>query len=185
MSREPPAVFERQDDDVLDTWFSSALFPLASFGWPDKLDKRYYPLSVMETGADILFFWVARMAMICSEMEPDLGCPFGRVVLHPMVRDKFGRKMSKSVGNVIDPMNLIEGQTLADMLAAAEVNTSKLSERELSLSMQYLKKEFPEVGCLFIWFCFFSFFSWFIRDFQNVVLMLCDLLWLTVKAGSL
>jgi valyl-tRNA synthetase len=155
VSRDPPSTFERQDDDVLDTWFSSALFPLASFGWPEKLDTKYYPLSVMETGADILFFWVARMAMICSEMEPDLGCPFGRVVLHPMVRDKFGRKMSKSVGNVIDPIHLIEGQSLSDMLEKAHKNANRLSQNELALSIQYLKKEFPQV-CLFFLFFFLT-----------------------------
>ncbi len=143
VSREPPPSFERQDDDVLDTWFSSALFPLVSFGWPDALDRARYPLTAMETGADILFFWVARMAMVCSEMEPSMGCPFGRVVLHPMVRDKFGRKMSKSIGNVIDPMDLIEGQSLEKMVAEAQVNSRKLSETELSRSIKSLRKEFP------------------------------------------
>ena len=143
VARHPPPVFERQDEDVLDTWFSSALFPLASLGWPQALDRAHYPLTVMETGSDILFFWVARMAMICSEMEPELGCPFGRVMLHPMVRDKFGRKMSKSVGNVIDPLHLIEGQSLDDMVRQAELNTARLSATELQRSIGYLKKEFP------------------------------------------
>jgi valyl-tRNA synthetase len=144
VSREPPPRFERQDEDVLDTWFSSALFPLAAFGWPAALDSRRYPLSVMETGADILFFWVARMAMVCSEMEPALGCPFGRVVLHPMVRDKFGRKMSKSVGNVIDPLDLIEGKSLEALVAQAETNAGKLSPSELQKAVKFLRQEFPQ-----------------------------------------
>ncbi len=100
----------QQDEDVLDTWFSSALFPLVAHGWPSKaLDSRFYPLTVMETGSDILFFWVARMVMLCSELAPQFGSPFARVLLHPMVRDKAGRKMSKSLGNVVDPMDVMEG----------------------------------------------------------------------------
>lgn len=144
VSRTPPPEFDSQDEDVLDTWFSSALFPLAPLGWPKQLDRRLYPLSVMETGSDILFFWVARMAMICSQVEPDAGAPFRRVALHPMVRDKFGRKMSKSVGNVIDPVDLIEGRSLDELIANVQRNMAKLSEQEIRTSVAALRKEYPQ-----------------------------------------
>ncbi len=97
-----------QDPDVLDTWFSSALWPFATLGWPeDTPDLRYfYPTTVMETGYDILFFWVARMIMAGMEFAGDI--PFEVVYLHGLVRDEFGRKMSKTLGNVIDPLQVIE-----------------------------------------------------------------------------
>ncbi len=97
-----------QDPDVLDTWFSSALWPFATLGWPeDTPDLRYfYPTTVMETGYDILFFWVARMIMAGLEHMGDI--PFELVYLHGLVRDEFGRKMSKTLGNVIDPLEVIE-----------------------------------------------------------------------------
>ncbi len=97
-----------QDPDVLDTWFSSALWPFATLGWPeDTPDLRYfYPTTVMETGYDILFFWVARMIMAGLEFAGDI--PFEVVYLHGLVRDEFGRKMSKTLGNVIDPLDVIE-----------------------------------------------------------------------------
>ena len=88
-----PKLLER-DEDVLDTWFSSGLLPLSCAGWPNTVDDSRYPLDVMETGNDILFFWVARMVMLCSQMTNQP--PFRTVILHPMVRDKRGRKMSKS-----------------------------------------------------------------------------------------
>jgi valyl-tRNA synthetase len=97
-----------QDEDVLDTWFSSALWPFSTLGWPDDTeDMRYfYPTTVMETGYDILFFWVARMIMMGLEMTGDI--PFRLVYLHGLIRDEYGRKMSKSLGNVIDPLEVIE-----------------------------------------------------------------------------
>ena len=98
-----------QDEDVLDTWFSSALWPFSTLGWPDEtpdLDK-FYPTDVLETGADILFFWVARMMMMGLQFMEDV--PFTHVFLHAMVRDKEGRKMSKTTGNVIDPLHMIFG----------------------------------------------------------------------------
>jgi valyl-tRNA synthetase len=94
-----------QDEDVLDTWFSSALLPLSALGWPNQL--RDYPTQLLETGSDILFFWVARMAMLCKHLSGQH--PFEAVVLHPLVRDAQGRKMSKSLGNVVDPMDIIHG----------------------------------------------------------------------------
>ncbi|CAL8297187.1 unnamed protein product [Lota lota] len=93
------------DPDVLDTWFSSALFPFAMLGWPQKTPdlQQFYPNSVLETGSDILFFWVARMVMLGTELTGQL--PFKQVLLHSLVRDKHGRKMSKSLGNVVDPLD--------------------------------------------------------------------------------
>jgi valyl-tRNA synthetase len=99
----------KQDEDVLDTWFSSALWPMATQGWPDETPrlKRFYPASDLETGYDIIFFWVARMMMMGIHFmgEP----PFKRILLHPLVVDETGKKMSKVVGNVIDPLDLIYG----------------------------------------------------------------------------
>ena len=97
----------RQETDVLDTWFSSALWPFATFGWPikNKILKKFYPTSVLVTGFDIIFFWVARMLMMGSHFLKDT--PFKKVYVHALVRDEKGQKMSKSKGNVIDPLELI------------------------------------------------------------------------------
>ncbi|GIH58989.1 valine--tRNA ligase [Microbispora rosea subsp. aerata] len=105
---EPPAGYV-QDPDVLDTWFSSGLWPFSTLGWPDSTPDlaRFYPTSVLVTGYDILFFWVARMMMFglyAMDGQP----PFRTVALHGMVRDQFGKKMSKSFGNVVDPLDWIE-----------------------------------------------------------------------------
>ncbi|GAA0812320.1 valine--tRNA ligase [Spirilliplanes yamanashiensis] len=99
----------RQDDDVLDTWFSSALWPFSTLGWPDETADlaRFYPTSVLVTGYDILFFWVARMMMF-GLYAMDGKQPFDVVALHGMVRDQYGKKMSKSFGNVVDPLDWIE-----------------------------------------------------------------------------
>jgi len=98
----------RRDEDVLDTWFSSALWPFSTLGWPEATDelKTFYPTSVMETGHDIIFFWVARMMMMGIHFMGDV--PFRTVFLHPMVRDEKGQKMSKTRGNVIDPLDITE-----------------------------------------------------------------------------
>lgn len=97
-----------QDEDVLDTWFSSALWPFSTLGWPEKTDElaRYYPTDMLITGFDIIFFWVARMMMMGLHFMGDV--PFRTVHLHGLVRDERGQKMSKSKGNVIDPLTLIE-----------------------------------------------------------------------------
>ena len=98
----------RQETDVLDTWFSSALWPFATLGWPNKTKelKKFYPTSVLVTGFDIIFFWVARMLMMGNYFNDK--SPFHKVYVHALVRDEKGQKMSKSKGNVIDPLNLIK-----------------------------------------------------------------------------
>jgi valyl-tRNA synthetase len=98
----------KQDEDVLDTWFSSALWPFSTMGWPDNTDelKKYYPTSVLVTGFDIIFFWVARMIM--SGMKFMDAIPFKDVYIHALVRDEHGHKMSKSRGNVIDPLIMMD-----------------------------------------------------------------------------
>ena len=98
----------RQDEDVLDTWFSSALWPFSTLGWPDETEdlNYFYPTNVLVTGYDIIFFWVARM--IFSGLEHRKEIPFGDVLIHGIVRDSQGRKMSKSLGNGIDPLEVID-----------------------------------------------------------------------------
>src|SRR5207247_6237150 len=97
----------RQDEDVLDTWFSSALWPFSTLGWPDETEdlRRYYPTSVLSTGPDIIFFWVARMIMMGLRFRG--GIPFRTVYFNGLVRDPAGQKMSKTRGNVLDPNDLM------------------------------------------------------------------------------
>jgi valyl-tRNA synthetase len=119
-----------QDEDVLDTWFSSGLFPFSVFGWPNNTEDldAFYPTSLLETGADILFFWVARMVMMGLQLTDKL--PFTTVYLHAMVRDQYGRKMSKSLGNVVDPLEVINGCQLEDLLK--KIDEGNLPAKEVS-----------------------------------------------------
>ena len=128
-----------QDEDVLDTWFSSALYPFSIFGWPDKTAdlETFYPNSILETGHDILFFWVARM-VIMGYYLTDKTLPFKQVFLHPIVRDENGEKMSKSKGNIIDPLEIIQGCSLEVLLD--KIKHSQLNEKEKTNSMAHKKK---------------------------------------------
>jgi valyl-tRNA synthetase len=131
-----------RDEDVLDTWFSSGLFPFSVMGWPDQTDdlKAFYPTSLLETGLDILFFWVARMVMMGLELTDTL--PFHTVFLHAMVRDKEGRKMSKSLGNVIDPLEVIGGCSLQSLQERLE--GGNLAPKEVVRAKKNNELEFPD-----------------------------------------
>ena len=131
-----------QDPDVLDTWFSSGLFPFSVFGWPKETDdlKAFFPTTLLETGHDILFFWVARMVMLSLELTDKL--PFKQVYLHAMIRDKYGRKMSKSLGNVIDPLEVINGCTLEAMLE--KIRHGNLDPSEVEKASQGKRQDFPD-----------------------------------------
>lgn len=131
-----------QDPDVLDTWFSSGLFPFSVFGWPKETDdlKAFFPTTLLETGHDILFFWVARMVMLSLELTDKL--PFKQVYLHAMIRDKYGRKMSKSLGNVIDPLEVINGSTLEAMLE--KIRHGNLDASEVEKASQGKRQDFPD-----------------------------------------
>ncbi|KAJ6837392.1 putative valine--tRNA ligase, mitochondrial 1 [Iris pallida] len=141
-NKYPGRKFEiAQDPDVLDTWFSSGLFPLSVLGWPDDTSdfNAFYPTSVLETGHDILFFWVARMVMLGMKLGGDV--PFTKVYLHPMIRDAHGRKMSKSLGNVIDPLEVINGISLEGLHKRLE--EGNLDPNELVIAKQGQVKDFP------------------------------------------
>jgi valyl-tRNA synthetase len=131
-----------QDEDVLDTWFSSGLFPFSTFGWPEETAdlKAFYPNSLLETGHDILFFWVARMVMMGLELTDQL--PFRTVYLHAMVRDKYGRKMSKTLGNVIDPLEVIDGCPLS--VLHSKLESGNLPAKEIELAKRGQTAEFPD-----------------------------------------
>lgn len=132
----------KQDEDVLDTWFSSALFPFSVFGWPDKTDELdiFFPTTLLETGHDILFFWVARMVFFGQKLMGKL--PFSEVYLHAMVRDAHGRKMSKSLGNVIDPLDVIYGISLDGLMA--QLDGSNLDPAEVGRAKEGQKQDYPQ-----------------------------------------
>ncbi|KAM4725503.1 valine--tRNA ligase, mitochondrial isoform 2-T3 [Anableps anableps] len=137
----PEDITLQQDPDVLDTWFSSALFPFTMLGWPEKTSdlQRFYPNSILETGSDLIFFWVARMVMLGSELTEQL--PFRQVLFHSLVRDKYGRKMSKSLGNVIDPLDVINGVSLKRL--QEKVKEGNLDPREQLVAMEAQRKDYP------------------------------------------
>lgn len=129
------------DEDVLDTWFSSGMWPFSIFGWPEKTAdlKNFFPGALLETGHDILFFWVARMVFMSQELTGQL--PFKEVFLHAMIRDAHGRKMSKSLGNVIDPIDVIHGITLAEL--NKQLEKGNLDSKELKRAKEGQARDYP------------------------------------------
>jgi valyl-tRNA synthetase len=135
-------VYLEQDADVLDTWFSSALWPFSTLGWPEQTEalKTFYPTSVLVTGFDIIFFWVARMIMMGLKFMGDV--PFHEVYIHGLVRDSHGQKMSKSKGNVLDPIDLIDG---IELEALVTKRTSGMMQPHLAEKIaKQTRKDYPD-----------------------------------------
>lgn len=131
----------RQDEDVLDTWFSSALWPFSTLGWPEETDelKSFYPTSVLVTGFDIIFFWVARMIMMGLKFAGDV--PFREIYITGLIRDEDGQKMSKSKGNILDPIDLVDGIDLEQLVAK---RTQGMMQPHLKARIEKAtRKQFP------------------------------------------
>ena len=131
-----------QDDDVLDTWFSSALWTFSTLGWPEETEElaKFHPASVLVTGFDIIFFWVARMIMMSLHLKREV--PFKQVYVHGLVRDGEGRKMSKSKGNVLDPIDLIDG---IDLETLVNKRTSSMMQPQQAAKIEKAtRKQFPD-----------------------------------------
>ncbi|KJY00225.1 valyl-trna synthetase like protein [Zymoseptoria brevis] len=139
----PGKKFElERDPDCLDTWYSSGLWPFSTLGWPNNTHdfEKLYPTSVLETGWDILFFWVARMIMFGIKLTGKV--PFTEVYCHSLIRDSEGRKMSKSLGNVIDPVDIMDGITLKEL--NDKLNVGNLAPKEIDRATKWQKSAFPD-----------------------------------------